>query len=369
MIVKKLDLLNFKNYEELNISLSPGINCFAGENGSGKTNLLDAIYFLSLTKSASPLSDSQLIKHDTPFFMAKGVFESGDNEFEVLASLKLRQKKIFKCNHYQYEKLSEHVGKFPIVLISPNDTDIIREGSETRRKFIDNLISQFDREYLTNLIKYNHQLKQRNSLLKQVAESGKLDRDLLGSYDVALNKYGTEIFRKRQEVCQSFIEDFQKEYLTLTENKESVGLSYESQLLNSNFIDELAKNIDRDCILQRTTFGIHKDDFIFTIGGHPLKKFGSQGQQKSFVIALQLAKFTALENATGLKPILLLDDIFDKLDESRTLKLLKMVHQKKFSQVLLTDASLSRCKEQLKQFKKDMKLFEVSNGNIKHIKF
>lgn len=369
MIVKKLDLLNFKNYEELNISLSPGINCFAGENGSGKTNLLDAIYFLSLTKSASPLSDSQLIRHSEQFFMVKGVFESGDEKHEVLASLKYRQKKTFKCNQYQYDKLSEHVGKFPIVLISPNDTDIIREGSETRRKFFDNLISQFDRDYLTHLIKYNHQLKQRNSLLKQIAETGKLDRDLLSSYDVALEKHGTEIFKKRQAVCKSFIDDFQKEYLTLTENKETVGLSYESQLSNSSFSEELAKNIDRDCILRRTTFGVHKDDFTFTIADHPLKKFGSQGQQKSFVIALQLAKFTALENAIGRKPILLLDDIFDKLDESRTHKLLQMVHQKKFSQVLLTDASLSRCKDQLKQFKKDMKLFEVSEGTIKQVKF
>ncbi|MEO7215983.1 DNA replication/repair protein RecF [Mucilaginibacter sp.] len=364
MYLQQLSFLNFKNYTEAELTLSTGVNAFVGNNGAGKTNLLDAVHYLSLCKSYFNPIDSQQIKQGADFFMINGVFEKNGNKEVVACGVKRNQKKQFKRNKKDYQRLADHIGLLPLVMISPYDISIIIEGSEERRKFIDNVISQTDNHYLDELIAYNKFLANRNAMLKLIADTGRYDPDLLAVLDEQLTASGTRIFEKRRAFMESFTPIFNQHYSFISAGAEEVELVYESQLLNDNLANLLKKTIERDRILERTTSGIHKDDLQFNIHGMPMKKFGSQGQQKSFLIALKLAQYTFLTQKKGFKPLLLLDDIFDKLDEGRVTKLMQMVSNNDFGQVLITDTSISRVQNIFEAINVDVKLFKVAEGNI-----
>jgi DNA replication and repair protein RecF len=364
MYLQQLSFLNFKNYSEAEISLSEGVNAFVGNNGAGKTNLLDAVHYLSLCKSYFNPIDSQQIKQGADFFMINGVFEKNGNKEVVACGVKRNQKKQFKRNKKDYQRLADHIGLLPLVMISPYDISIIIEGSEERRKFIDNVISQTDHNYLDELIVYNKVLTNRNALLRQIADTGRYDPELLAVFDEQLIASGTRIFQKRRNFMEIFTGIFNKHYQFISEDAEQVELIYESQLLQDEFASLLKKSMERDRVLERTTTGIHKDDLQFNIHGMPMKKFGSQGQQKSFLIALKLAQYTFLTQKNGFKPLLLLDDIFDKLDDNRVTKLMQMVSNNDFGQVFITDTSMSRVEGIFEKINVGVKLFKVTEGNI-----
>jgi len=358
MYLQNLKLINFKNYHSAELVFSDHINCFVGVNGVGKTNLLDAIHYLCLTRSALNNVEQYSIKHGEPFYMAQGEFLKNDKIFPVLCSFQRGKKKTFKLNKKDYEKVSEHIGLFPAVLMMPTDTDLVREGSETRRKFFDSIISQLDKLYLQDLIQYNHALKQRNALLKQFAETHRLIPDLLEPYDLLLLDYGQKIYEKRQAFISDFIPTFQEHYQILSGNQEQVSLEHQTEM-GSNFEAEFRQAFKKDCLLQRTTMGVHKDDYKFMLEGHLLKKYGSQGQQKSFVVALKLAQFEFMHKKLGHKPILLMDDIFDKLDDNRIQKLLDMLTADKFGQVFITDARPERTQSLLGGLKVQPNIIDV----------
>jgi DNA replication and repair protein RecF len=364
MYLQQLSFINFKNYTEAEITLSAGVNAFVGNNGAGKTNLLDAVHYLSLCKSYFNPIDSQQIKQGADFFMINGVFEKNDNKEVVACGVKRNQKKQFKRNRKDYHRLADHIGLLPLVMISPYDISIIIGGSEERRKFIDNVISQTDSYYLDELIAYNKFLANRNSLLKQIADTGRYDPDLLAVLDEQLTASGTRIFEKRRAFMEAFTDIFNQHYQFISEDAEQVALIYESQLLQDNLAALLKKSMEKDRVLERTTMGIHKDDLQFNIHGMPMKKFGSQGQQKSFLIALKLAQYTFLTQKKGFKPLLLLDDIFDKLDDNRVTKLMQMVSNHDFGQVFITDTSMARVKGVFDDLNIDVKLFKVKEGSI-----
>lgn len=364
MYLQQLSFINFKNYAEAEISLAEGVNAFVGNNGAGKTNLLDAVHYLSLCKSYFNPIDTQQIKQGADFFMINGVFQKNGNKEVVACGVKRNQKKQFKRNKKDYQRLADHIGLLPLVMISPYDISIIIEGSEERRKFIDNVISQTDHNYLDELIAYNKVLINRNALLKQIADTGRYDPELLAVFDEQLIASGKRIFEKRRAFMEVFTGIFNQHYQFISEDAEQVELSYESQLLQDEFVNLLKKSIERDRALERTTTGIHKDDLQFNIHGMPMKKFGSQGQQKSFLIALKLAQYTFLTQKNGFKPLLLLDDIFDKLDDNRVTKLMQMVSNNDFGQVFITDTSLGRVQGIFEKINVEVKLFKVTEGNI-----
>ncbi|OJW12736.1 DNA replication/repair protein RecF [Mucilaginibacter sp. 44-25] len=364
MYLQQLSFINFKNYNEAEISLAEGVNAFIGNNGAGKTNLLDAVHYLSLCKSYFNPIDSQQIKQGADFFMINGVFEKNGNKEVVACGLKRNQKKQFKRNKKDYQRLADHIGFLPLVMISPYDISIIIEGSEERRKFIDNVISQTDARYLDEVIVYNKVLANRNSLLKQIADTGRYDPELLSIFDEQLAASGTRIFEKRRAFMEAFTPIFNRHYQFISGGAEQVELAYESPLLNENFGVLLKRNTERDRIMERTTLGIHRDDLQFNIHGMSMKKFGSQGQQKSFLIALKLAQYTFLDQQKGFKPLLLLDDIFDKLDDSRVTKLMQMVSNNDFGQVLITDTSMERVQGIFNKINVKVKIFKVTEGNI-----
>jgi DNA replication and repair protein RecF len=364
MYLEKISLLNFKNYEELALTFSSQVNFFTGSNGSGKTNLLDAIYYLSFSKSALNSTDSQNIKHGSDFFMIQGNYMRKGKKDQVQCNFSLGQKKVLQLNKTNYDKFSEHIGQFPSVLISPYDTDLIREGSEERRKFFDAILSQIDHLYLNEIIKYNQILKQRNSLLKQFNEKNYVDKDLLDSYDIPLLKSGNYIYNRRKAFLAGFIPVFLTHYQNLSEKKETVTLAYFSQLEAESFEKDFMNSIKKDIAVQRTTRGVHRDDFIFKIGDHPLKSLGSQGQQKSFVIALKLAQFDIIKKDKGVKPLLLLDDIFDKLDDKRINKLMQMVADHSFGQLFITDARIERSQKFFSQLNSKISIFKIEKGNV-----
>jgi DNA replication and repair protein RecF len=375
MTLESLHLLFFKNYSEANLLLSPRINCFVGDNGSGKTNLLDAIHYLSLTKSAFTAADIQSIKQDEEFFVVKGRFQQNNlsddgaqatSTTEVIqVSLRVGQKKAVTHDKQPYERISDHIGRYPAVLISPYDTDLIRQGSEERRKYFDSLISQLDHSYLELLIAYNHILRQRNSLLKLAAErQGGYDRDYLLVLDEQLVPAGQKIVEARQQFLQDFAPLFLRHYQLLADSREIVTLDYKSQLTEADFIKLLRLNERKDLTLQRTTVGPHKDDFVFLMDGLPVKSYGSQGQQKSYVIALKLAQFEILATRKQHKPLLLLDDIFDRLDEKRITRLLQLVADHTFGQVFLTDTHLDRTDRALANLTEPVSRFRVERGTV-----
>jgi len=365
MYLEKINLLNFKNYEELSLTFCPQVNCIVGNNGSGKTNLLDAIHYLSLTKSAFNILDSQSVRHEADFFMIDGRFSINEKHYQITCSLKNGQRKILMSDKKAYERLSEHIGRFPVVLIAPDDTDLVREGSELRRKFFDGMLSQLDNQYLNDLIQYNLILKQRNGLLKQFFERNYYDKELLETYSIPLLEAGRKIHFRRQEFMENFVQLFQLHYRNLTESQEEVDLVYESELFEEDFEYEFFYATKRDLQAQRTTKGIHKDDFIFEINRFELKKFGSQGQQKSFVIALKLAQFDVIQKNKNIKPILLLDDIFDKLDDLRINKLMEMISSGTFGQLFITDARPERTRKIFEQIPTESCIFQTGKPDYK----
>lgn len=365
MWLKQLSLLNFKNYTESSLDFLPEVNAFTGENGAGKTNLLDAIHYLSLCKSYFNPIDSQHIKKGQDWFMVQGQFERDERLDTISCSLKRNQKKQFKRNKKDYPRLADHIGQFPLVMISPNDISIIMEGSEERRKFVDNVISQTDNRYLDTLITYNKVLLQRNTLLKNIKEKGVFDIGLLEVLNMQLVEVGEVIYERRQRFMQEFTPSFQAYYKYLTDEAELVTLKYESPLHHADFMELLNNSLEKDRILERTTQGIHKDDLLFSIHEEmPLKKFGSQGQQKSFLIALKLAQYSFLQQQNKFKPLLLLDDIFDKLDEKRTKKLMQLVSDDEFGQIFITDTDAHRIRKIFEEIEQPIRIFDIEGGQV-----
>ena len=359
MYLQKLSLLNFKNFDSKSFEFQEKINCFVGQNGVGKTNVLDAIYYLSFAKSYFNPVAVQNIKHGESFFVAEGDYQINERSEKIICSLKKGQKKVLKRNGKAYEKFSDHVGQIPLVIISPSDRDLVTEGSDTRRKFIDGVISQQDKEYLKDLIAYNKILSQRNALLKYFAANRVFDAMNLEVYDDQLITYGTNLYAKRKEFLEEFIPIFNKKYQIISNDKEQVNLVYKSQLHISSFRDLLKNSLEKDKVLQYTTVGIHKDDLNFEIGEYPIKKFGSQGQQKSYLIALKLAQFEFIKQQSNITPILLLDDIFDKLDESRVSHIIELVNNDEFGQIFITDTHSERTEQAIKQSEKPYQIFKL----------
>ena len=359
MFLKKISLFNYKNFSEASFEFDSKINCFVGKNGIGKTNVLDAIYHLAYGKSYfNPLA-VQNIKHNEEFFVIDGEFEKAQRNEQIVSSFKKGQKKILKRNGKPYEKFSDHIGFIPLVIISPADNDLIIEGSETRRKFIDSVISQLDSSYLQELIQYQKIISQRNALLKYFALNHVFETDTLSIYNEQLNDLGQKIFEKRKQFIDDFLPIFNKHHQAISGSEEKVQLVYESHLFIGTTLHLLEQNLAKDRALQYTSVGIHKDDLAFQIDGFPIKKFGSQGQQKSFLIALKLAQFEFVKKQSGEKPILLFDDIFDKLDETRVSKIVAMVNQEEFGQLFISDTHPERTETIVKTTHQSYKIFSL----------
>lgn len=359
MYLRNLSLLNYKNIAEANYEFDPKINCFTGKNGVGKTNVLDAIYHLAYGKSYfNPLA-VQNIKHGEEFFVIDGIFEKEGRKEQIVCSLKKGMKKVLKRNGKIYDKFSEHVGFIPLVIISPSDNDLIVEGSETRRKFIDTVISQQDSSYLQELINYQKVVAQRNALLKYFALNHKFDKDTLSIYNEQLDGLGHGLFEKRKQFLEDFIPIFNKHHQQITNSAENVSLVYDSHLHSKRLLTLFDESLQRDRVLQYTSVGIHKDDLLFEIDEHPIKKFGSQGQQKSFLIALKLAQFEFIKKQSGVLPILLFDDIFDKLDETRVSKIVQMIDDKVFGQIFISDTHSERTEAIIKTTHQSYTIFNM----------
>ena len=363
MYIKQLSLVNFKNISGADLEMGKKFNCFVGNNGSGKTTVLDAIHYLSMCKSFLNSIDSQNIKREQPFMVVSGAFVKDGEDELVYCALKREGKKQFKKNKKEYKRLIDHVGLFPSVIIAPTDADIINGGSELRRKFLDSVISQLDREYLENLVQYNKALQQRNALLKYFRENRVFQPESLDIWDVQLSERGQLIYQRRKEFLEDFITAFSENYKSISGTVEEIGLVYESHLSDGNMLDQLKQNVDKDRAVTYTTIGIHKDDLTLTINDFPLKKFGSQGQQKSALVSLKFAQFKVMREKSGITPLLLLDDIFDKLDDDRVGQMLKLVGGKAFGQIFITDTHPERVAELLKG-QKDVRVFPISQGEI-----
>jgi DNA replication and repair protein RecF len=365
MYLNRLTLSNFKNYKEADLNFCPKINCFVGNNAAGKTNILDALYYLSFCKSYFNAVDTQNILHDADFFAIHGTYSNQSETDDKVSCIQKRgQKKSFKINKKEYNRLADHIGKIPLVMISPYDRDLINEGSEVRRKYIDGVISQFDKHYLEHLINYNKALQHRNTLLKNFAEQHYFDEVSLQIWDENLVTYGTELFEKRKQFLADFNPVFEEYYHTLSGGNEHVEIIYESQLSLKPFSELLNDSVGKDRLVRYTTNGIHKDDLLFLIDSYPVKKFGSQGQQKSFVIAIKLAQFEYMRRLKNFNPILLLDDIFDKLDDQRVKQIIKLVSNDKFGQVFITDTQRKRIENIFINHDIEHSIFEVNEGTV-----
>lgn len=343
MYLKGLQLTNFKSYEGAEFTFNANVNGIVGSNGSGKTNLLDAIHYLSFGKSCFSSKDVSSVKLGTDFFAIHGDFEDDNNTTQVSCTYKNSTKSL-RVNKKEYSRLSDHVGLFPVVMVSPYDSDIINDGNEVRRRFFDKFISQFDKIYLQNLIHYKKILQQRNALLRQQFETHRLDSSLLQVVDYQLINDGTSIYQTRKKFIEDIHDIFIEHYKQLSNDSENVDIKYVSELDGKNFADGLAQNYQSDLKCGYTTFGIHRDDYDFYINDNPIKQFGSQGQQKSFSLALRLSQFDYAYSTKHIKPILLLDDIFDKLDRMRISELLNMVGREHFGQVFISDTDETRVK-------------------------
>ncbi|QIE58187.1 DNA replication/repair protein RecF [Rasiella rasia] len=357
MHLTSVSLINYKNFEAESFQFDPKINCFVGKNGVGKTNVLDAIYHLSFGKSYFNPITGQNIKHGEDFFVIEGNYQKNDRDEKVIVSAKSGQKKLIKRNGKAYEKFSEHIGFLPLVIISPADRDLITEGSDTRRKFMDGVISQGDPHYLHTLINYNKVLAQRNALLKYFAANRTFNGDQLSIYDTQLHELGTPIFEKRAAFVKEFTPIFLERYTSISNGSEKVSLSYRSQLAEQPLSQLLQENQSKDKLTQYSNFGIHKDDLKFKIDEFPVKKFGSQGQQKSYLIALKLAQFDFIKTQSKETPILLLDDIFDKLDEQRVAQLISLVDNAHFGQLFISDTHPERTEAIVKEVSQTYKMF------------
>lgn len=368
MYLKSLGLLNFKNWKEAEFTFSPNLNCFVGTNGSGKTNVLDAIHYLSLCKSYFNPIDSQNIKDKEPFMVIEGDFDKQGSDFHLNCGLKRGEKKIFKKNKKAYDKLADHIGQFPSVIISPYDRDLVTEGSDVRRKFMDSVISQSDSIYLDNLVRYNKALQQRNALLKYFAANHTFDMESLVIYNEQLIERGVPIHEKRQEFVESLKPKLSHYYNFVSGGAEVSQISYKSQLADSSFEDLLEHGLAKDRQNQYSGVGVHRDDLEFIIDERSVKKFGSQGQQKSYLIALKLAQYDFLKDKKEVKPLLLLDDIFDKLDERRVEQLVRLVHEEEFGQIFITDTHPERTAQLVKGITEEANIYKVENGKVLHEK-
>ena len=372
MIIEKIFLLNFKNIEEAELQFSSKVNYFFGDNGMGKTNLLDALYYLSFTKNYTNLSDSQLIMHDRDFAVLQGSYTEKEGVEEIYCGIKRKQKKIFKRNKKEYERLSEHIGLLPLVMISPADSELIQGGSDERRKFVDMLICQYDKEYMRTLIHYNKALQQRNALLrmnpppppdplKGEKENGD---EVFALWEDQMAISGQIIYEKRKAFIEEFRPLFQVYYREICNNHETVDLKYESHLAQTSLADLLREKRSRDQLLGYTSVGIHKDDFHFLLDEYLIRKIGSQGQNKTYLIALKLAQFNLLVQKGASVPILLLDDLFDKLDAKRVEQIIHLVSQPTFGQIFITDTNRKYLDETLAGMQHNYKLFYVNKGQI-----
>ncbi len=359
MHLERIQLINYKNFATKSLDFDIKINCLVGNNGVGKTNILDAIYHLSQTKSYFNPITSQNIRHNEDFFMIEGTFSDDNQEENIICSYKKGQKKIIKRNGKAYERFSEHIGSVPLVIISPIDRDLIIDGSAIRRKFLDHVISQSDKVYLSDLINYHKVLLQRNALLKYFAKNRSFNEDTLDVYNEQLVKYAENIHEKRNSFISEIIPIFKKRYQAISNGNEQIDLQYNSQLTTEPLAELLIRKLEKDRILQYTSVGIHRDDLDLLINGFPIKKFGSQGQQKSFMIALKLAQFDIIKKLSNRTPILLLDDIFDKLDDERVSKLINMVNKKHFGQIFITDTHFERTEEVVKNTQQTYKIFNL----------
>ena len=363
MILKRISIVNYKNLEQAELDFSPKINCFIGQNGMGKTNLLDAVYYLSFCKSASNPIDSQVIRHDQEYFVIQGFYETEDGSTEeIYCGMKRRHKKQFKRNKKEYTRLADHIGFIPLILISPADSDLISGGSEERRRFMDVVISQYDKSYLDALMRYNRALAQRNTLLKQETEP---DGELMDVWEEMMATAGELIYEKRTQFIEAFIPTFQSFYSYISQNGEPVGLTYLSQLQTHNLAQSLHDNRMRDRIVGYSLVGVHKDDLEMKLDGYPMKREGSQGQNKTFLIALKLAQFDFLKKTgSNTTPLLLLDDIFDKLDTQRVEQIVKLVAGDSFGQIFITDTNRKHLDKILQKTEQDYKLFEINHGEV-----
>ena len=366
MFIQELSLVNFKNFEHSEFKFTDGLNCFIGNNGAGKTNLMDAIYYLSFCKSFLNSVDAQNIRFDQDFFMIQGKYSRLDSEETIYCGLKRTQKKIFKRNQKDYRKLSEHIGLIPLIIVTPLDTNLISGGSDERRRFVDTVISQYNAVYLENLIRYNRALLQRNNLLKQFAGRNIFQSETIEIWDDQLVKYGQQIHAERMIFIAKLQPVFQQYYQLISGGKELVGLKLQSDLLINDFDQLLKGSIGRDRMLQYTTTGIHKDDFEFELAGYPIKKFGSQGQKKTYLVALKLAQFDFMKEISGLTPILLLDDIFDKLDKNRVEQIVKLVADDHFGQIFITDTNREHLDVMISRLVTESRIFTINDGQVKN---
>ena len=359
MIIQKLHLINFKNHLEKDFDFSPQINCFVGNNGAGKTNILDALHYLSVAKSFLGNTDPNNIKSGEDFFVIDGEISDGEKENIIKIQQPKDSKKIIKKNDKSYDRIADHIGFLPSVIISPYDSNLISDSGESRRKFLDTMISQTDSEYLFNLIQYQKTVQQRNALLKSFAKNRYFDLDNLEIYNEPLIKFGTKIFEKRREFTDSILPLIQSYYETISNGNEKVTVNYQSDLQLNTFENLLRENTEKDRMLTYTSKGIHKDDLLFEMSGNSIKKMGSQGQQKSFLIALKLSQMNRIKELTGKTPVLLLDDIFDKLDDTRVSQLIELVNQEHFGQIFITDTNKERTENVVKRINEESKIIKI----------
>jgi DNA replication and repair protein RecF len=365
MHLKSLSLVNFKNYEQVDIPFSQKINCFVGENGVGKTNVLDAVHYLALCKSNLNPIDTQNIRYDQEFCVVQGVFERFDKEENIYCGIRRQKKKQFKRNQKEYQKLAEHIGLIPLVMVSPFDSILINGGSEERRRFMNGVIAQYSRVYLDNIIQYNRALTQRNRLLKDFAATRSFNKEMLEVWNEQLVRYGEPVYQERKRFVDDLLPVFAAFYEHVSGNREKVTLTYQAQLNGKDFKSGLEDAMEKDRIVQYTTFGVHKDDLGMDLGEYSLKKSGSQGQQKTFLVALKLAEFEYIRKLTEIPPILLLDDIFDKFDASRVKQIISLVADNTFGQIFITDTNETRLLGILKSLPADHRVFRIDhNGTV-----
>ncbi len=363
MILKELSLINYKNLPQADLTLSPKMNCFIGDNGMGKTNLLDAVYYLSFCRSYTNPVDSQIIRHGEEVCMLQGKYGfENDNAEEIYCAIRRRQKKQFKRNRKEYERLSDHIGLIPLVMISPADNELITGASEVRRRFMDMVVSQFDKEYLRALLRYNKALLQRNVLLKN--EGSLFDSTLLDLWEEQMADAGTLIYTKRKEFIEQFTPIFNQFHARISQSGEQVSFGYTSQLDDADFLQKLRNNRQRDISLGHTSTGIHRDELDMLLDGYPIKKVGSQGQNKTYFVSLKLAQFHFLLKIGKTTPILLLDDIFDRLDAKRVEEIVKLVSGEEFGQIFISDTNRESLDKILARINNNSHIYSVRNGEI-----
>ena len=372
MILQELNILNYKNIREAEMNFSEKLNCFVGLNGQGKTNILDAIYYLSFTKSAYNAIDSQNIHHDQDMAMIQGKYVDGDTEEVISCGLKRGVKKQFRRGKKDYKRLLDHIGLIPLVMVSPQDSELVVDGSDERRKFMDGVISQYNKAYLEHLTQYNALLKQRNALLKQY-ENVDLDTLPVALFEVLelqMVQHAEPIYAERVKFIEQFTPYFQEVYSAISGDKEQVSLGYVSQLHDRDLSESLARTRARDIILGWTSQGVHKDELEMKLGDYPLKRVGSQGQQKSFLLAMKLGQALYLSGVRGMeqRPILLLDDIFDKLDSERVERIVQLVVGQQFGQIFITDTDRQHLTSILRENARDAKIWHVENGEVHEVR-